>query len=147
MPRRAICASTIRSRALEGLSMTTPELPEDAVADGSMLLRVGSCVAPQRKTELPVRPRVKCEQVKNEKAPMPVKSNPANDENPKIHPDPASNTEKDPDEWVSGDDPMTGAQASYLKTLSEQAHDPGAFDETLSKAEASKRIDALKGRR
>jgi Protein of unknown function (DUF3072) len=33
-------------------------------------------------------------------------------ENPKLHPDPASNTEKDPDEWVSGDEPMTGAQAS-----------------------------------
>src|SRR4051794_19571387 len=80
------------------------------------------------------------------KVPMPVKTNPANDENPKIHPDPASNTEKDPDEWVSGNDPMTGAQASYLKTLSEQAHDPDAFDETLSKAEASKRIDALKER-
>ena len=52
--------------------------------------------------------------------------------------------EKDPDDWVTGDEPMTGAQASYLKTLSEQAHDDGAFDEDLSKAEASKRIDALK---
>jgi hypothetical protein len=41
---------------------------------------------------------------------------------------------------------MTGAQASYLKTLSEQAHDPGAFEDTLTKAEASKRIDALKAR-
>jgi Protein of unknown function (DUF3072) len=41
-------------------------------------------------------------------------------ENPKLNPDPASNTEKDPDQWVSGDEPMTGAQASYLKTLSEQ---------------------------
>src|SRR3954466_6909902 len=112
MPRRAICASTIRSRALEGLSMTPPELPEDAVADGSMLLRAGSCVAPQQKTELPVLPRVKCEQVKNEKRGNAVKSNSANDANPKIHPDPASNTEKDPDEWVSGEDPMTGAQAS-----------------------------------
>ena len=39
----------------------------------------------------------------------------------------ASNTEKDPDDWVSGDEPMTGAQASYLKTLSEQAHDPSAY--------------------
>src|SRR5436305_6473561 len=67
MPRRAICASTIRSRALEVLSMTPPELPEDAVADGSMLLRAGSCVAPQQNTTLPVLPRVKCEQVKNEK--------------------------------------------------------------------------------
>ena len=65
-------------------------------------------------------------------------------ENPKTHPDPASNTEKDPDDWVSGDDAMTGAQASYLKTLSEQAHAPDAFDDLLTKAEASKRIDALK---
>jgi hypothetical protein len=35
--------------------------------------------------------------------------------NPKT--DIRSNTEKDPDDWVSGDEPMTGAQASYLKTL------------------------------
>jgi DUF3072 family protein len=52
--------------------------------------------------------------------------------------------EKEPDEWVSGDDPMTGAQASYLKTLCEQAGKPEAFDESLTKAEASKRIDELK---
>ncbi len=45
---------------------------------------------------------------------------------------------------MSGDDPMTGAQASYLKTLSERAHDPGIFNEDLTKAEASKLIDALK---
>ncbi|WP_156433676.1 DUF3072 domain-containing protein, partial [Bradyrhizobium retamae] len=38
-----------------------------------------------------------------------------------------SNTEKDPDDWVSGDEPMTGAQASYLKTLCEQAHCAEAF--------------------
>jgi hypothetical protein len=38
------------------------------------------------------------------------------------------------------------AQASYLKTLSEQADDPDAFDTSLTKAEASKRIDALKAR-
>ena len=47
---------------------------------------------------------------------------------------------------MSGDDPMTDAQASYLKTLSEQAHDPEAFSDKLSKAEASKRIDALKAK-
>lgn len=64
--------------------------------------------------------------------------------NPKVDPDPNSNTVKSPDDWVSGDDPMTGAQASYLKTLSEEAHDPRAFDDDLTKAEASKRIDALK---
>jgi hypothetical protein len=38
---------------------------------------------------------------------------------------------------------MTGAQASYLKTLSEQAHKPDAYGPNLTKAEASKRIDAL----
>ena len=64
--------------------------------------------------------------------------------NPKRDPDPSSNTVKDPDDWVSGDEPMTGAQASYLKTLSEEAHEAELFDEGLSKAEASKRIDALK---
>ena len=64
--------------------------------------------------------------------------------NPKQDPDPPSNTQKDPDDWVTGDEPMTGAQASYLKTLSEEAHDDGAFAEDLTKAEASKRIDALK---
>jgi hypothetical protein len=52
-----------------------------------------------------------------------------------------SNMNKDPDDWVTGDEPMTGAQRSYLKTLSEEAHQP--FDENLTKAEASKRIDEL----
>jgi hypothetical protein len=55
-----------------------------------------------------------------------------------------SNTEKNPDDWVSGDEPMTGAQKSYLKTLSEQAHQPDASEGDLTKAEASKRIDALR---
>jgi hypothetical protein len=68
------------------------------------------------------------------------------DENPKLDPHPNTNTEKDPDEWVPGDDPMTGAQASYLKTLSEQAREPNAFSADLTKAEASKRIDELKQR-
>lgn len=62
--------------------------------------------------------------------------------NPKT--DRTSNTQKDPDEWVSGDEPMTGAQRSYLKTLSDQAHKPNAYAEDISKAEASKRIDELK---
>ena len=65
-------------------------------------------------------------------------------ENPKVNPDPNSNQLKDPDEWVTGHEPMTGAQASYLKTLSEEANDPDAFDPDLEKAEASKRIDRLK---
>lgn len=63
--------------------------------------------------------------------------------NPKLDAHPGSNTEKDPETWVSGDDPMTGAQASYLATLSEEAGvDLPA--ETLTKAEASQRIDMLK---
>ena len=52
-----------------------------------------------------------------------------------------SNTIKDPDEWTTGDERMTGAQRSYLKTLSDEAKVP--FDEDLTKAEASKRIDEL----
>jgi len=63
--------------------------------------------------------------------------------NPKLDENPPSNTEKDPADWVSGDDPMTGAQASYLTTLSEEAgiERPPA---DLSKADASKRIDELR---
>lgn len=61
------------------------------------------------------------------------------DTNPKDHP--TGNAEKDPDDWTTGGEPMTGAQASYLKTLSEEAHQE--FDDTLTKAEASKAIDAL----
>ena len=53
----------------------------------------------------------------------------------------ASNTRKDPDDWTTGDEPMTGAQRSYLKTLSEEAK--VEFDDSLTKAEASKRIDEL----
>ena len=52
-----------------------------------------------------------------------------------------SNTEKDPDDWVTGEEQMTGAQASYLETLSQEADEP--FDPKLSKADASKRIDEL----
>jgi Protein of unknown function (DUF3072) len=55
-----------------------------------------------------------------------------------------SNLEKDPDDWTTGSEPMTGAQASYLRTLSDQAGEP--FDEDLTKAEASKRIDELQQR-
>ena len=55
-----------------------------------------------------------------------------------------SNTIKNPDDWTTGDEPMTGAQRSYLKTLSEEAKEE--FDENLSKAEASKRIDELQAK-
>ncbi len=59
--------------------------------------------------------------------------------NPKTNP--TSNAEKDPHDWTTGAEPMTGAQASYLKTLSEEAHEE--FDPELSKADASLRIDEL----
>jgi hypothetical protein len=55
-----------------------------------------------------------------------------------------SNREKDPDDWTTGGEPMTGAQASYLKTLCEEAGE--AFDPSMSKADASKKIDALQER-
>lgn len=60
-------------------------------------------------------------------------------DDPKQHP--TGNAVKDPDHWVTGDEPMTGAQASYLQTLSEEAGEK--FDPELSKAHASKQIDAL----
>jgi len=53
------------------------------------------------------------------------------------------NPEKDPDDWTTGDERMTGPQASYLQTLSQEAG--VEFDENMTKAEASKRIDELQG--
>ena len=76
-----------------------------------------------------------------DKAPAP---GPSPADNPKTDPDPGSNTVKDPADWTTGDEAMTGAQASYLKTLSEEAGEP--FDPDLTKAEASRRIDALQAR-
>jgi hypothetical protein len=52
-----------------------------------------------------------------------------------------SNAVKDPSDWKTGEEPMTGAQRSYLKTLSDEAGEQ--LDENLSKADASKRIDEL----
>jgi hypothetical protein len=55
--------------------------------------------------------------------------------------DPQPSPEKDPEDWVTGDESMTGPQASYLKTLAQEAGEE--FDPELTKAEASKKIDAL----
>ena len=52
-----------------------------------------------------------------------------------------SNMVKDPKDWTTGDEPMTGAQKSYLKTLSEEAKED--MDESLTKAQASERIEEL----
>jgi len=55
-----------------------------------------------------------------------------------------SNMQKDPEHWVTGDEPMTGAQRSYLKTLSEEAKED--FDDRRTKAEASRRIEELQAK-
>ena len=52
--------------------------------------------------------------------------------------------QRDPDEWKTGDEPMTDAQRSYLETLCRETGEE--FDDTLSKADASKRIDDLRDR-
>jgi hypothetical protein len=57
-------------------------------------------------------------------------------------PDPS--LQRDPDEWKTGDEPMTAAQRSYLETLCRETGEH--FDERLTKAEASKRIDELRDR-
>jgi hypothetical protein len=53
-----------------------------------------------------------------------------------------SNTIKDPDDWKTGEEPMTGAQDSYLHTLASEAGED--VEEDLTKAEASKKIDELR---
>ncbi|MGB3408655.1 MAG: DUF3072 domain-containing protein [Jannaschia sp.] len=58
--------------------------------------------------------------------------------------DAPGNAAKDPDSWITGDEPMTGAQARYLKTLCEEAGAP--FEPDLTKADASRRIDALQSK-
>jgi len=52
--------------------------------------------------------------------------------------------QRDPDDWKTGDEPMTDAQRSYLRTLCEETGEP--FDDGLTKADASKRIDELRAR-
>ena len=52
-----------------------------------------------------------------------------------------SNTVKDPDEWKTGDEEITGAQRSYLQTLASEAGEE--IDLNLTKAEASKKIEEL----
>jgi hypothetical protein len=58
--------------------------------------------------------------------------------------DAPSNLEKDPDQWVTGEEPMTGAQQSYLTLLAQEAGEP--VPDGLTKAEASKKIDELQER-
>jgi hypothetical protein len=61
--------------------------------------------------------------------------------NERINDNERDNTIKNPDEWTTGDEQMTGAQRSYLKTLSDEAGED--VNDDLTKAEASKKIDEL----
>ena len=61
-----------------------------------------------------------------------------------LNPHTEQTTAKDPDDWATGDEPMTGAQRSYLQTLAREAGEDVPDD--LSKADASKRIDDLQDR-
>lgn len=56
---------------------------------------------------------------------------------------PQENPQKDQSEWVTGDEPMTGPQRSYLQTLAREAKED--LPETMTKAEASEMIDRLQG--
>jgi hypothetical protein len=51
------------------------------------------------------------------------------------------NAIKNPEDWKTGDEPMTGAQNSYLHTLASEAHE--GVDDEMTKAEASKKIEEL----
>jgi hypothetical protein len=55
--------------------------------------------------------------------------------------DTTPNPEKDPQDWVTGDEPMTGPQTSYLHTLAQEAGEEAPDD--LTKAQASEEIDRL----
>ena len=57
--------------------------------------------------------------------------------------DDARSAEKPTDQWVTGDEPMTGPQASYLETLAREAGEE--VPEGLTKAQASELIDRLQG--
>jgi hypothetical protein len=59
-------------------------------------------------------------------------------------PEPGGGLDRDPDEWATGDEPMTAAQRSYLDTLAREAGEELPAD--LTKAEASKHIDRLQGK-
>ncbi len=58
-------------------------------------------------------------------------------------PEQSQNPVRDPEDWVTGDEPMTGPQASYLRSLLQQAGKEDDFDPNLTKANASKLIDRL----
>ncbi len=58
--------------------------------------------------------------------------------------DPTPNPEKPTDQWVTGQEPMTGPQTSYLQTLCREAGEE--FDGSMTKAEASKKIEEVQSK-
>lgn len=52
------------------------------------------------------------------------------------------NPEKDTKDWSTGDEPITGPQSSYLKTLAQEAGEDLDL-ENLTKAQASEAIERL----
>ena len=54
---------------------------------------------------------------------------------------PQDNATKDPEQWVTGDEPMTGPQNSYLHTLAREAGEE--VDDSMTKAKASEKIEEL----
>ena len=58
--------------------------------------------------------------------------------------DAGTSAEKDPETWVTGDEPMTGPQRSYLDTLAREAGEQIPAD--LTKAQASEEIDRLQAK-
>ena len=62
-------------------------------------------------------------------------------EGPPMADNPAPNPDKDPEDWTTGEEPMTGPQRSYLHTLAQEAGVEVPVD--MTKAEASKMIDEL----
>ncbi len=71
---------------------------------------------------------------------MATKTKAPEEHNTKLHPE--GNAQKDPETWVTGDEPMTGAQASYLRTLCEETGEE--FRDDMSKGDASLMIDRLR---
>jgi hypothetical protein len=61
-----------------------------------------------------------------------------------LRPEDRPGLEKEPEDWVTGEEPMTGAQASYLETLARQTGERVSGE--MTKAEASKRIDELRAK-
>jgi hypothetical protein len=73
--------------------------------------------------------------------PDPLEEAPSGETLGGVHPDPSNDASKDPEEWVTGDEPITGPQRSYLDTLAREAGEEISAD--LTKAEASEQIDRL----